>query len=116
MKTLLTLLLISICSIAFGQTIGKKGFEYIITGLVEVDGHSIKNDTCKTPFKFIVDLKESKIVKGKQSYLIRECEKPNCEIIHLEKRSLLNINSGGWYQGSAKTLELNNPDSYITTH
>ena len=101
MKSLLTIILLSICSIGFGQTIeqsgytfktksliGKKGFEYVLTGLIEVDGHTFQNDTCKHPFKLIVNLKGSKIVRSRETdivYYERDCETPNCGIIHLEK-------------------------------
>lgn len=91
MKTLLTLFLPAFCVTCFAQsptsTINKKGFEYRIKGLVELDGHLIQNDTCKIPFKLTVNLKGSKIIKCSDGiiYQERDCDKIGCEIIHLKK-------------------------------
>jgi hypothetical protein len=71
--------------------------EYIfftIHGLIEIDGHIFKNDTCKSPIQFQATLDGIMIIDtiSKTEYVHRVCNHKNCNIIHLEERiSILKI-------------------------
>lgn len=101
MKTLLTLLFISISMACLAQVhydtnsklqptskeilrMNKNGFEYTLQGTIEIDGHWIKTDSCKVPFKLIVSLSGVYIKHGNARYNSRQCEKPDCELIHIQ--------------------------------
>jgi len=67
--------------------------EYIfftIYGLIEIDGHEFKNDTCKIPIQFQANLDGISIVDtlNKVEYDHRKCGKANCNIIHLIKKEM----------------------------
>jgi hypothetical protein len=72
--------------------------EYIfftIHGLIEIDGHTFKNDTSKCPIRFQANLDGISIIDtcAKVKFKHRICRHTNCKIIHLEKQeeSILNI-------------------------
>jgi hypothetical protein len=65
--------------------------EYIfftIHGLIEIDGHIFKNDTCKCPIQFQANLDGIAIIDtcAKVKFKHRVCSHKNCNIVHLEKQ------------------------------
>jgi hypothetical protein len=65
--------------------------EYIwfeISGLIEIDGHIFKNDTCKCSIIYIANLKEVTITDTCKNikYEYRRCGKVDCNIIHLQEK------------------------------
>lgn len=62
--------------------------EYVffnISGLIEIDGHTFLNDTCKSPIVFEATLDGVTIInpKTREKYTHRICEVKGCNIIHL---------------------------------
>jgi hypothetical protein len=63
--------------------------EYIfftIHGLIEIDGHTFKNDTCKCQIQFQANLDGIAIIDtcSKVKYEHRACGIKNCKIVHLK--------------------------------
>lgn len=60
-----------------------------IHGLIEIDGHTFKNDTCHCPIIFQANLDGVTIIDTcfKQEYTHRNCGVKNCKIIHLVKKA-----------------------------
>lgn len=60
-----------------------------LSGVIELDGHQMLNDTLSKPFYLKVDLYGMKILKYGEDdvvYCRRNCYKEKCDIIHLELR------------------------------
>jgi len=72
-----------------------------LSGVIELDGHQMLNDTLSKPFYLKVDLYGIKILKygeGDVVYCRRNCHKEKCDIIHLELRDSYKFfipNNGG---------------------
>ena len=58
-----------------------------LSGLIEIDGHTFLNDTCKFPIIYTANLDGISIFNKstKQKYNVRKCESEGCKIIHLVK-------------------------------
>lgn len=86
---LITSLLIFISS--FGQmkethiNFKKEGIQFILSGLIEIDGHTFLNDTCVNPIKYKATLKGVEIFDRVKKYVVRMCSHENCNIIHLSE-------------------------------
>lgn len=70
--------------------------EYIfftIHGLIEIDGHTFKNDTCKCQIQFQANLDGIAIIDtcSKIKYEHRACGIKNCKIIHLKPEAKFEI-------------------------
>ena len=103
MKT--TILLLLIPFLGFGQINEQRAMkerhidftkEYIfftIHGLIEIDGHAFKNDTCKCPIQFQANLDGILIIDtcSKIQYEHRICGIKGCKIIHLKKKDELKL-------------------------
>ena len=62
--------------------------EYIyfeVSGLIEIDGHTFLNDTCKCPIIYKANIKGITIFNkcNNVKYEYRKCSKKGCNIIHL---------------------------------
>ena len=104
MKTLLTILAILISFNAISQNrmneqrVMKEKYidfkkEYIyftLHGLMEVNGHTFKNDTCRCPVIYQATLDEVTLIDTctKVTYIHRDCGIKNCNIIHLQIEGL----------------------------
>lgn len=63
--------------------------EYIffeLSGLIEINGHIFKNDTCKEPVIWSATVNKITISKGEIEYTVRDCGDKNCKIIHLVEK------------------------------
>jgi hypothetical protein len=62
---------------------------FTIHGLIEIDGHIFKNDTCKCPIIFQATIDDITIIDTctKTKYTHRVCKIKGCPIIHLEVES-----------------------------
>jgi len=60
---------------------------FTIHGLIEIDGHIFKNDTCKCPIIFQATIDGITIIDTctKIKYVHRTCHIKGCPIIHLEE-------------------------------
>jgi hypothetical protein len=98
------------------QTINKTHIDFItqyiyfvIHGLIEIDGHTFYNDTCKSPIIFQATLDGVTVIDTltKQTYTHRKCDKVGCSVIHLSKtvNQITIPKNWQWYNGN--TLELN---------
>lgn len=74
------------------QAIDKKHLdfnkEYLffeLSGLIEIDGHTFRNDTCADPIIFEVDLYEIRIHDKNNTYTPHKCGKPACKILHFNR-------------------------------
>ena len=74
----------------------KECIAFTIHGFVEIDGHTFLNDTCSHPIIYMADL-EGVLLRDtiqKISYVPRKCEKPGCNVLHLEKKiSMVTLNT-----------------------
>ena len=102
MRTLLTILVLTISVNLCGQIkmkeqramkeshidFTKEYIYFTIHGLIEIDGHIFKNDTCKCPIQFQANLEGITIIDTclNMKYEYRKCEKVNCPIVHLVKK------------------------------
>jgi len=61
---------------------------FVIHGIIEIDGHQFKNDTCKSPIIYKATLDEISIqdTLNKVEYSHRNCNISGCKIIHLNKK------------------------------
>jgi hypothetical protein len=107
-KIIFIILMLSICSFVYSQgkmneqrtmkeshiDFTKEYIFFIIHGLIEIDGHIFKNDTCKCPIIFKANLDGVTIIDTclKQTYTHRICAHKNCRIIHLIKKESLELN------------------------
>lgn len=59
---------------------------FTLSGLIEIDGHAFKNDTCKCPIIYKSTLDGIDIVDtcANKHYDHRECKIKECKIIHLK--------------------------------
>lgn len=59
---------------------------FVISGAIEIDGHTFINDTSKTPIIFKATIDGISIVDTSKNieYQHRKCDEPNCPILHLE--------------------------------
>ena len=64
----------------------KESILFTLSGLIEIDGHTFKNDTCKCPIIYTADLSgvEIKDKCNERKYRVKYCAKINCPVIHLE--------------------------------
>jgi len=105
MKKLIIILMVLIPLFGIGQKVNEKRAmnerrldltkEYLffdIAGMIEINGHIFKNDTCKSPIIFKADLDGVSIIDTLQNikYTHRKCDKKGCNIIHLVKIEELN--------------------------
>lgn len=60
---------------------------FTLHGLIEIDGHIFKNDTCKCPIIYQATLDGITIIDTciKVEYVHRKCNVKDCNIIHLTK-------------------------------
>lgn len=60
---------------------------FTLHGLIEIDGHTFKNDTCKCPIIYKATLDGVTIIDTckKVEYTHRKCNEKGCKIIHLIK-------------------------------
>ena len=60
---------------------------FTLHGLIEIDGHIFKNDTCKCPIIYQATLDGITIIDTciKVKYVHRKCNVKGCKIIHLIK-------------------------------
>lgn len=65
----------------------KEVIHFELSGLIEIDGHTFLNDTCKVKIIYIANLEGISILneKTKQKYTLRKCGREGCRIIHLVK-------------------------------
>jgi hypothetical protein len=64
---------------------------FTIHGLVEIDGHTFLNDTCKNPVIFQATIDGIRIYRKSDSTTDlqhRICNKKGCKIIHLQEKQL----------------------------
>ena len=61
---------------------------FTLHGLIEIDGHIFKNDTCKCPIIYQATLDGITIIDTctKVKYVHRKCNVKGCKIIHLTKK------------------------------
>jgi hypothetical protein len=61
---------------------------FTLHGLIEIDGHIFKNDTCKCPIIYKSTLDGITIIDTckKIEYVHRKCSKKGCNIIHFIKK------------------------------
>ena len=62
---------------------------FTIHGLIEIDGHTFLNDTCKNPLIFQANLEDVSIYRKNNPeilYTHRVCEIKNCPILHFVVR------------------------------
>lgn len=78
----------------------KEYIYFTIHGLIEIDGHIFKNDTCKCPIQFQANLEGIVIIDTCQNikYEYRKCSKPDCKIIHLIEKIDVNYYKPGGFQ------------------
>jgi hypothetical protein len=64
----------------------KEHLYFIISGKIEINGHTFVNDTCKQPIYYYATIKEVKIInpEAKIEYVFRDCGEKDCDIIHLD--------------------------------
>lgn len=96
----------------------KEHILFTLSGHIEIDGHTFKNDTCKCPIVYESDLSSVQL-KNKctlQQYEARTCDKFGCKIIHLATKNYsINQNIGlsvpaiGTTDERRLTLEYNYP-------
>jgi len=62
---------------------------FTLHGLIEIDGHIFKNDTCKCPIIYQATLDGITIIDTciKVKYVHRKCNVKHCKIIHLTKET-----------------------------
>lgn len=58
---------------------------FTISGLVEIDGHTFLNDTCKDPIVYEATINEIRLHNKTTDFTHRKCEAKGCKIIHLTK-------------------------------
>lgn len=71
-----------------------------IKGIIETEGHIVKNDTLKIPFTVKYDLYGVEIKRENEIFERQRCSIENCKIIHLKKKSLMGsylINKNGLF-------------------
>lgn len=70
----------------------KEVIYFELSGLIEIDGHTFKNDTCKSPIIYTSNLEGISIFDKitNQKYIHRKCDVEGCIIIHLVKEQILN--------------------------
>lgn len=58
---------------------------FVLSGLIEIDGHVFLNDTCRSPIKYRATLDKVILIDTVcgNEYTHRICNKPGCKIIHL---------------------------------
>ena len=85
---------------------------FTIHGLIEIDGHIFKNDTCKCPIIFQATIDGITIMDTctKTKYIHRKCNKKGCPIIHLEEEltPVVQPNKMWFYQPTEQNFRLLN--------
>jgi hypothetical protein len=71
---------------------------FTLHGLIEIDGHIFKNDTCKCPIIYQATLDGITIIDTctKVKYVHRKCNVKGCKIIHLNKEELEVVDYDYW--------------------
>jgi len=107
MKTQILILILILSSLSIKAQINEKQAiekdhiefkkEYIyfkIYGLIEIEGHAFKNDTCQHPLFFKADLDGIDLFDDLgNKYKHRKCNIKECELIHLTKMDRIEFNS-----------------------
>jgi hypothetical protein len=122
MKTKLLILLILICATGFAQSkMGEKQAiskshidftkEYLyftIHGLIEIDGHTFLNDTCKNPVIFSATIDGISITKDGNKYEHRGCGIKGCLILHLKLKADIQQPDliRQWYDGGIPNVKV----------
>jgi hypothetical protein len=60
-----------------------------IKGIIETEGHIVKNDTLKNPFTVKYDLYGVEIKRENEIFERQKCQIEKCKIIHLKKKVLM---------------------------
>jgi hypothetical protein len=60
-----------------------------IKGIIETEGHIVKNDTLKNPFTVKYDLYGVEIKRENEIFERQKCSIEKCKIIHLKKKVLM---------------------------
>lgn len=60
-----------------------------IKGVIETEGHIVKNDTLKIPFTVKYDLYGVEIKRENEIFERQRCSIENCKIIHLKKKAFM---------------------------
>jgi len=79
-----------------------------LSGLIEIDGHTFLNDTCKCPIIYYANLDGVTIIDTCTNikYDHRICGKPGCTIIHLTVQQITLSNWGNQWDIITTPLEL----------
>lgn len=74
----------------------KQYISFVISGMIEIDGHIFKNDTCKSPILYRSNLDEVVLIDSLSGtrYEHRTCGKEGCKIIHLTKKESILFHLG----------------------
>lgn len=105
MKKLLTIILIAVSTFVYCQNkitekeaikkeyidFSKEVLFFKLHGLIEIVGHTFKNDTCKCAILYFANL-DGVVIKdtcSKVIYTHRKCNIKNCKIIHLAQGIML---------------------------
>ena len=69
---------------------------FVITGMIEIDGHIFKNDTCKSPILYRSNLDEVVLMDSLSGtrYEHRTCGKEGCKIFHLTRKEYKTLQFG----------------------
>jgi hypothetical protein len=76
----------------------KEYIQFKIHGLIEIDGHIFKNDTCTCYIIYKADLEGVTLINScsKVQYTRRICKVPNCPVIHLVEKEKSYITAPNW--------------------
>lgn len=92
----------------------KEVLYFNLSGLIEIDGHTFMNDTCKCPILYIANLEKITIIDTCKNirYLTRKCARTGCEVIHLIQKSttsgtIIVPDDMYWHGGGGSYLNLN---------